>query len=60
MRNLYFVQAAISRDNFTVYLPYATGCLIAYAKQDAEIAESYRFNDILFMREEIGDAIKAI
>lgn len=60
MRNLYFVQAAISRDNFTVYLPYATGCLIAYAKQDAEITESYRFNDILFMREEIGDAIKAI
>lgn len=59
MKNLYFIQSAISRDNFTVYLPYATGCLVAYAKQDPEITESYLFNDILFMREDIDEALKA-
>jgi tRNA A37 methylthiotransferase MiaB len=58
MKNIYFVQAAISRDNFTVYLPYASGCLITYALQDAEISSAYKFNDIFFMREEIDTALQ--
>jgi len=60
MKNIYFVQAAISRDNFTVYLPYASGCLIAYAMQDAEIAANYMLKDIFFMRENIEDTVSSL
>jgi len=60
MKNIYFVQAAISSNNFTVYLPYASGCLIAYAMQDAEIAENYNLSDIFFMRENIEDALQSL
>lgn len=58
MNNIYFVQAAISRDNFTVYLPYASGCLIAYAMQDKEIKQNYNVKDIFFMREDIDSALQ--
>jgi len=60
MKNLYFVQSVASCDNFTAYLPYASGCLIAYALRDSDIAAGYRFNDILFMREKIDDVVKTI
>lgn len=60
MKNIYFVQAAISRDNFTVYLPYASGCLIAHALQNAEISSAYKFNDIFFMREDIDIALQSL
>lgn len=60
MKNLYFVQAILSNDNDTVYLPYASACLIAYAKQDKEIDDAYRFHDILFMRDHPEVALKTI
>ena len=60
MKNLYFVQAILSNDNDTVYLPYASACLIAYAKQDKKIAGAYRFHDILFMRDHPEVALKTI
>ena len=58
MRNIYFVQAAISKDNFTVYLPYASGCLIAYAMQDDVIKANYTVKDIFFMRDDIDNALQ--
>ena len=50
MKNVYFVQAVASCDNFTAYLPYASSCLIAYALRDSDIAAGYRFNDIIYAR----------
>lgn len=60
MKNIYFVQAILSNDNLTVYLPYASASLIAYAKQDAEISSVYKFNDIIFMRDNIKDALRSL
>ncbi|MGI6249255.1 MAG: B12-binding domain-containing radical SAM protein [Acutalibacteraceae bacterium] len=57
MKNIYFIQAAISKDNMSVYLPYASGCLVAYAMQDDEITRNYSFCDFFFMREAIEDVI---
>lgn len=60
MKNIYFVQAILSNDNLTVYLPYASACLIAYAKSDKDIASAYRFHDILFMRDPIETAAQSL
>lgn len=60
MKNIYFVQAAVSNYKYTVYLPYTSGCLIAYAMQDAEISSSYCFKDIIFIRDKIDISIQSI
>ena len=44
MKNIYFVQAGFSFDK-SVYLPYATGTIVAYCKSLPEIAGEYDFKD---------------
>jgi putative methyltransferase len=60
MKTIYFVQIAISSYKYTAYLPYASGCLIAYAMQDDEISSAYKFNDIIFMRDKIDTAMQSV
>lgn len=52
MKKIYFIQAATTYKNrHSVYLPYATGCLVAYARQFNEIKSEYTFEKIFFERE---------
>ena len=60
MKNIYFVQTAKNSNDITVYLPYASGCLIAYAMQDADIASNYMFKDIIFLRDKIEKVMNSI
>lgn len=60
MKNIYFVQAAKNSNDKTVYLPYASGCLIAYAMQDDEITSNYKFHDIVFLRDKIEIVMNSI
>lgn len=45
--NVYFVQAQDSYDG-SVYLPYSSGVLWAYANQHAEVYNRYRLADIIY------------
>ena len=56
MKNVYFVQANMQYGK-ALYLPYATGCLAAYAWQFEEIKENYCLRDFLFKREPIETII---
>lgn len=60
MKNIYFVQAAKNHNDSTVYIPYASGCLIAYALQNKEISSNYRFKDIVFLRDKIETVMASI
>ena len=55
MKNVYFIQVGFSFDK-SVYLPYATGTIVAYCKAQPDIAAEYTFPEIIFRRDEI-DAI---
>ena len=49
-KNIYFVQVHISYSS-PCFLPYATGCIAAYLKNDPEITDEYHIPDIITMRE---------
>jgi len=57
VKNIYFVQVGFEFDE-SVYLPCAAGALIAYAKTDVQINETYRFVEIIYKREKL-DAVLA-
>ena len=57
MRTFYLVQIGVSFVS-PVFLPYATGCIAAYLKQDKEITEHFHIPDIVVMREKPKDVIK--
>ena len=59
MRNIYFVQVGFEFDG-SVYLPYAAGTLIAYAKTDKRINEKYCFKEIFYKREKIEEVLSRI
>ena len=52
MKNIYFVQAGFAFDK-SVYLPYATGTIVAYCKSLPDIATEYDFKEIIFRRDDI-------
>lgn len=54
-KNVYFVQAGMAYDT-AVYLPYASGCLAAYAWQDETIADNFEIADFLFRHESVDAA----
>ena len=56
MKNIYFVQVGFEFDG-SVYLPYAAGALIAYAKTDAQVNAEYCFKEILYKREKLSSVI---
>ena len=59
MKNIYFVQVGFEFDG-SVYLPYAAGTLIAYAKTDEIINENFCFKEIVYKREKIDSVISRI
>ena len=60
MRNIYFVQPNdIYKGKVpSTYIPYASGCIIAYCKQNKAICENYRFHKIIYSRVPITELIK--
>ncbi len=61
-KNIYFVQvsAVYGESVKTAYLPYASGCLAAYAWQDEAIANEYNLSRFIFIRENIDKAINSL
>lgn len=55
LKNVYFIQVGFAFDK-SVYLPYATGTIVAYCKAQPDIAAEYTFPEIIFRRDDI-DAI---
>ncbi len=59
-KTIYLVQVNVTYSDFIAYLPYAAGCIQAYAESDAELMKSYRFGDILYMRKTVDEALEEI
>jgi len=51
LKNIYFIQAGLNYGK-SVYLPYATGCLAAYAMANDTIRKEYRIAGFIYRREE--------
>ncbi len=56
MKNVYFVQVGFAFDK-SVYLPYATGTIVAYCKSRPDIAAEYDFKEIIFRRDDIDTIV---
>ncbi|MBR2869532.1 MAG: radical SAM protein [Clostridia bacterium] len=56
MKNVYFIQVGFAFDK-SVYLPYATGTIVAYCKSRPELAEEYDFREIIFRRDDIDKIV---
>lgn len=56
-KKIYFVQIALSYSS-PCFLPYSSGCIVAYLKNDAEVIKNYEIPQIVAMREKISDVIK--
>ena len=52
MKNVYFIQVGFAFDK-SVYLPYATGTIVAYCRSKPDIAAEYDFKEIIFRRDDI-------
>lgn len=61
-KNIYFVQvsAVYGESVKTAYLPYASGCLAAYAWDNRTISENYNLGRFIFIRENIDKAIDSL
>ena len=59
MKNVYFVQANTSYGN-AFYLPYAPGCLAAYAWQFESIRQNYSLAGFFFRRDPIKEVIQCL
>ncbi len=61
-KNVYLVQvsAVYGESVRTAYLPYASGCLAAYAWSDEKIADNYSLGRFIFIRENIDRAIDSL
>ncbi|MBR0414500.1 MAG: radical SAM protein [Clostridia bacterium] len=62
MKNIYFVQP---NDVYkgkvpSTYIPYASGCIIAYCKQNKAIAENFDFKKIIYSRVPIEKLIAGL
>lgn len=55
MKNVYFVQAGYTMGD-NAYLPYACGCLAAYAWRNPAVASAYRCGGFFFLRDPL-DAV---
>ncbi len=61
-KNIYFVQvsAVYGESVKTAYLPYASGCLAAYAWNNKTVADNYNIGRFIFIRENIDRAIDSL
>ena len=59
-KNIYLAQINVAYSDRLAYIPYAAGCIAAYAWNDPEIKENFNLGEILFLREKVNEAIKKI
>ena len=59
MKNLYLFELSDVFDN-QVYLPYSSGVIWSYVRQDPYIKENYSLKDWFFAREEASEIIDKI
>lgn len=59
-KNVYLAGVNVAYSDKLAYLPYAAGCIAAYAWKDDEVKENFNLGEILFLREKIDDAMKRI
>ncbi len=59
-KNVYLVQANVTYSDFIAYLPYAAGCIMAYALNDKDITEKYDFGDILYRRHTVQESLEQL
>ncbi|MDD6276780.1 MAG: cobalamin-dependent protein [Clostridia bacterium] len=59
MKKVYFVQVGFAFDS-SVYLPYATGCIAAYALGKADFCAEYELGGFIYKRDSIEEALKKI
>ena len=59
MKNIYFIQVGFAFDK-SVYLPYATGTIVAYCKNQPDIASEYDFKEIIFRRDDIEKVVSGM
>lgn len=61
-KNVYIIQAnpVYGESQKTVYIPYAAGCIAAYAWADDRIKESFRLGRFIYTRENIETALAAL
>ncbi len=57
---VYLVQVNVTYSDCIAYLPYAAGCIAAYAWNDSEIKESFELSDILYMRLTLEESMAKI
>lgn len=60
MKNIYFVQAnnVYGNDKSSVYIPYAAGCIAAYAFDDDKIKSECRLGGFIFTHEKTARAVE--
>ncbi|MEI6579395.1 MAG: radical SAM protein [Eubacteriales bacterium] len=61
-RNVYFVQAnpVYGEIDKSVYIPYATGCIAAYAWSDKTVKENYTLGRFIYKRENLDAALASL
>lgn len=63
LKNVYFIQAnsvVCSGASKSVYLPYATGCIAAYAFGDEKIRSEYNFGGFIYTRMNLDKALEKL
>lgn len=59
-KKVYLAQVNVTYNDYIAYLPYAAGCLAAYAWSDKEISENFELADILYMRLKLEESFEKI
>ncbi|MEE1012479.1 MAG: hypothetical protein U0L11_10670 [Acutalibacteraceae bacterium] len=59
-KNIYLAQINVTYSDRIAYLPYAAGCIAAYAQSDDEFNQKFNIGELLFLRENPDDALKRI
>ena len=59
-KKVYLVQINVTYSNTIAYLPYAAGCLAAYAWNDNDIKQSYELAEILCVRHKLDESFNKI
>lgn len=59
MKNIYFVQVGVDFGD-TLYLPYASGAIIAACLNQPALKSEYAFPDIIYFREKLAGALEKI
>lgn len=59
LKNVYFIQVGFAFGK-AVYLPYAAGCIAAYAFADKEILQEYSLAGFIYRRDDINKIVDSL